>query len=137
MPFYMLDTVTASFIIKTRSAALEVKLGQIPPDQLCISAITRAELVYGLRRLPPGHRLHAGVRQFFNIVPILAWGSAAADHYAAIRHHLPITGAPIGNPDMMIAAHALATGAVLVTNNTKHFERISAHAPLVLENWLE
>ncbi len=132
----MLDTDTASFIIKARSAALEAKLGQIPPNQLCISAITRAELMYGLRRLPPGHRLHAGVHQFFNIIPILPWGSDAADHYAAIRHHLTTTGTPIGDPDMMIAAHALATGAVLVTNNTRHFERISGAAPLVLENWL-
>jgi tRNA(fMet)-specific endonuclease VapC len=133
----MLDTDTASYIIKARSPPLEAKLLQISPDQLSISAITRAELMYGLRRLPPGHRLHAGVHQFFNIVPILAWDSAAADHYAAIRHHLTTAGTPIGDPDMMIAAHALATGAVLVTNNTKHFERISAHGPLVLENWLQ
>jgi tRNA(fMet)-specific endonuclease VapC len=132
----MLDTDTASFIIKARAPVIEARLQAIPPDQLCISAITRAEMMYGLRRLPPGHRLHAGVHQFFNIVPVLAWGADAAGHYASIRHHLTSNGTPIGDPDMMIAAHALAIGAVLVTNNTKHFERISNHTPLVLENWL-
>lgn len=136
MAFYLLDTDTASFIIKSRSPSLEAKLQQIPPDQLSISAITRAELLYGLKRLPPAHRLHAGVRQLFNIVPVLPWDSTAADHYADIRHQLTTSGQPIGDPDMMIAAHALALGAVLVTNNTRHFERIAVSAPLVLENWL-
>ncbi|WP_234730010.1 type II toxin-antitoxin system VapC family toxin [Acidocella facilis] len=137
LAFYLLDTDTASFIIKGRSPAIEAKLIEIPPDRLCISAITRAELMYGLKRLPAGHRLHAGVRQFFNIVPVLAWDSDAADHYADIRHQLTTTGQPIGDPDMMIAAHALAIGAVLVTNNTRHFERISVSSPLVLENWFQ
>jgi tRNA(fMet)-specific endonuclease VapC len=135
MPFYMLDTDTASFIIKGRSPQLEARLVDIPPDQLCISAITRAELNYGLQRLPAGHRLHAGVRQFFNIVPVVSWGKEAADHYAVIRHRLTVSGQIIGDPDIMIASHALAIGAVLVTNNIRHFERISVLASLVLENW--
>jgi tRNA(fMet)-specific endonuclease VapC len=93
--------------------------------------------MYGLKRLPPGHRLHAGVRQFFNIVPVLAWGSDAADHYADIRHQLTTIGQPVGDPDMMIAAQALAIGAVLVTNDTRHFRRISVSGHLVLENWIQ
>jgi tRNA(fMet)-specific endonuclease VapC len=135
--FYLLDTDTASFIIKARSPAIEAKLTEIPSDRLCISAITRAELMYGLKRLPAGHRLHAGVRQFFNIMRVLSWDSDAADRYADIRHQLTTSGQPIGDPDMMIAAHALAIGAVLVTNNTRHFERITAPEPLVLENWFQ
>ncbi len=88
---------------------------------------------YGLKRLPAKHRLHVVVRQFLRILRALPWDAEAADHYADIRHQLAATGQPIGELDMMIAAHALAADAVLVTNNTRHFERIAA--PLALANW--
>jgi tRNA(fMet)-specific endonuclease VapC len=91
--------------------------------------------MYGLKRLSPTHRLHVAVRQFFRIIRVLAWDSDAADWYAEIRHQLTTTGQPIGEMDMMIAAHALSTGAVLVTNNTRHFGRVAA--PLALANWHE
>ena len=132
---HLLDTDTASFVIKGRSPAIEAKLAAIPPDRVCVSAVTRAELMYGLKRLPPSHRLHVGVRQFLKIVRVLAWDGDAADYYADIRHQLTTTDQPIGEMDMMIAAHALAIGAVLVTNNTRHFERIAA--PLTMVNWNE
>jgi len=70
---HMLDTDTASYVIKGHSSAVEAKLAAIPPDRVCLSAITRAELMYGLKRLPPQHRLHVGVRQFLKIVRVLAW----------------------------------------------------------------
>ena len=133
VPLHLLDTDIASFIIKARSPEVEAKLAAIPPDRVCVSAVTRAELMYGLKRLPPTHRLHIAVRQFFRIVRVLAWDADAADWYAEIRHQLTTTGQPIGEMDMMIAAHALATGAVLVTNNTRHFGRVAA--PLALANW--
>ena len=85
--------------------------------------------------MSPSHRLHIGVAQFFKIVRLLAWDADAADWYAEIRHQLTTTGQPIGEMDMMIAAHALSIGAVLVTNNTRHFERVAA--PLALANWYE
>jgi tRNA(fMet)-specific endonuclease VapC len=129
----MLDTDTASYVIKGRSPAIAAKLAAIPPTSLCLSVITRAELVYGLKKLPPNHRLHHGVRQFLRLVRVLPWEGDAADHYADIRHQLVTTGQPIGEMDMMIAAHALAARAALVTNNTRHFDRIAA--PLILENW--
>lgn len=100
---------------------------------MCVSAVTRAELAYGLKRLPPGHRLNIAVRQFLKIVRALSWDAEAADFYAEIRHQLVTAGEPIGEMDVMIAAHSLAAGAVLVTNNTRHYERIAA--PLVLQNW--
>jgi tRNA(fMet)-specific endonuclease VapC len=132
---HLLDTDTASFIIKGRSPGVEAKLAAIPPDRVCVSAVTRAELMYGLKRLPPSHRLHVGVRQFFKIVQVLAWDADAADWYAEIRHQLTTAGQPIGEMDMMIAAHTISIGAVLVTNNTRHFERIAA--PLALANWCD
>jgi len=132
---HLLDTDTASFIIKGRSPGVEAKLAAISPDRVCVSAVTRAELMYGLKRLPPSHRLQVGVRQFLKMVRVLAWDADAADWYADIRHQLTTTGQPIGEMDMMIAAHALSIGAVLVTNNTRHFARVAA--PLALANWYE
>lgn len=130
---HMLDTDTASYLIKGKSPAIEVRLAALVPAQVCVSVITRAELHYGLKRLPPDHRLNLAVRRFLKIVRILPWDAEAADWYAEIRHQLVSTGRPIGEMDMMIAAHSLSAGAVLVTNNRRHFERIEA--PLILENW--
>lgn len=130
---HMLDTDVASYIIKRRSPDIEAKLAAIPPSMVCISAVTRAELLYGLKRLEPGHRLHLGVRQFLKVIRVLSWDAESAEYYAEIRHQLVTTGRPIGEMDMMIAAHSLSAGAVLVTNNTRHFERIAP--PLILLNW--
>ena len=131
---HMLDTDTASYIIKRRSPAIGAKLAAIAPSMVCVSVMTRAELQYGLKRLPAGHRLHLGVRQFLKIVRVLPWDAEAADFYAEIRHHLVTTGQAIGEMDMMIAAHSLAARAVLVTNNQRHYERL---AGLILANWSE
>ena len=131
----MLDTDTASYIIKGRSPAIGARLAAIPPSLVCVSVVTRAELQYGLRRLPPGHRLHIGVHRFLSIVRGLSWEDRdAADAYADIRHQLVSTGRPIGEMDLMIAAHSRASGAVLVTNNVRHYERIPG---LILANWTE
>lgn len=132
---HMLDTDMASYIIKGRSPAVEEKLAALDPGMVSISVITRAELLYGLKRLPPSHRLHLAVRQFLRLVRILSWDAEAADYYANIRHQLVTAGQPIGELDMMIAAHSLSAGAALVTNNVRHFQRIEA--PLTLVNWLE
>jgi len=132
---HMLDTDIASYIIKARSPEIEAKLSAIEPSNVCVSVMTRAELLFGLKRLPPNHRLHVGVRQFLKTVRVLPWDAEAAGSYAEIRHQLVTAGQPIGELDMMIAAHSLATAAILVTNNTRHYERIPA--PLILENWSE
>lgn len=132
---YMLDTDIASHVIKGRSPAVEARLASVPPDRTCLSAVTRAELLYGLKRLPPEHRLRIAVKQFLKIIRTLPWDLDAAEHYADIRHQLVASGQPIGEMDMMIAAHSLAAGAVLVSNNRRHFERIKA--PLRLETWMD
>lgn len=131
---HMLDTDVASYVIKGRSPILETRLASVPPDRVCISAVTRGELLYGLKRLPPEHRLHIAVQQFLKIVRTLSWDADAAEYCADIRHQLVVSGQPIGELDMMIAAHSLAAGAVLVSNNRRHFARIQA--PLRLEDWL-
>jgi tRNA(fMet)-specific endonuclease VapC len=133
---YMLDTDIASYLLKGRDPVLEKQFLKIRADvetDICISVITRAELLYGLKCLSPHDRLHLAIRQFFKLVRILPWDGSAADFYADIRHQLVTSGQLIGELDMMIAAHALSVDAILVTNNTRHYERILQ--PLVLENW--
>ena len=133
MMLHMLDTEIASYLLKGKSPAIEAKLATLVPSMVCISVMTRAELLYGLKRLPADHHLHLVVRQFLKIVRIAAWDEDAADWYAEIRHQLVSSGQPIGELDMMTAAHALSIGAVLVGNNSRHYERIAA--PLILQNW--
>lgn len=131
---HMLDTDIASYIIKGRSPSLEAKLAELSPTQTCISVVTRAELLFGLTRLPAAHRLRLAVKHFLRLVRSLPWDDEAAEWYAGIRHQLEGGGQPIGELDMMIAAHSLSAGAVLVTNNERHFSRIEA--PLRLVNWV-
>jgi tRNA(fMet)-specific endonuclease VapC len=130
---YLLDTDIVSYALKARTPAVENKLKSVPTSQLAVSVVTQAELLYGLKILPANHPFHAAVRKWLRITPVLAWEPEAGEFYAEIRHQLTSTGQPIGELDMMIAAHALALGATLVTNNTRHYERIQA--PLLLENW--
>jgi tRNA(fMet)-specific endonuclease VapC len=129
----MLDTDITSYLLKGKSPSIEARMATLVPGNLCISVMTRAELQYGLKRLPVEHRLHLAVRQFLKIVRVLPWDADAADWYAEIRHQLTSAGQPIGELDMMIAAHALSAGAVLVSNNSRHYQRIQA--PLMLDNW--
>jgi tRNA(fMet)-specific endonuclease VapC len=130
---YLLDTDIASYAIKSTSPKVDRKLAIVPYSQVAVSAITRAELLYGLKKLPPSHPLHATVQLFLRSVRVLPWEPEAGEWYAEIRFQLASSGQPIGQVDMMIAAHALVLGATLVTNNTRHYERIQA--PLLLENW--
>ncbi len=110
---------------------VEVRPAAVPPDQVCISAVTPTELMCGLKQLDALHRLQVGVRQFLKIVRMLTWDAEAADFYAEIRHRLTSTGQLIGELDMMIAAHALAAGAVLVPNNVRHFGRVAGALAVV------
>lgn len=133
MTKYMLDTDICSYLIRRQSPKLLQKLSSILPSQVCLSVITRAELLYGLEKLSSTHRLRVDVTHFLREMRVLPWDDEAAGYYARIRHQLTSSGQPIGELDMMIAAHSLSAGAVLVTNNTRHYERITQ--PLSLENW--
>jgi tRNA(fMet)-specific endonuclease VapC len=130
---YLLDTDIVSYLIRGRDPGLEARFKALLPSSICVSAVTRAELLYGLKNLPPQHRLQVDVPYFLSLIRVLAWDERCADFYAEIRHHLTRSGNLIGELDMMIAANAMAIDAILVTNNTRHFERIPM--PLTLENW--
>ena len=133
---HMLDTDIASYVINDYGGThvLE-KLNALRFGEACVSALTRAELLFGLKKLPPKHRLHIGVRKFLNSVTVLPWEAEAAEFYAEIRYEHTRTGTLIGEIDMLIAAHAIATDAVLVTNNARHFKRIKL--PLMMANWMD
>lgn len=128
-----LDTDSASSIIRGDSKRLDAMIKSFPPRDVCISAITRGELLYGLARKPGAVRLHEVVRGFLARVRSLAWTNDAAAHYADIRAYLEEKGLPIGNMDQLIAAHARSVGVPLVTNNTRHFERVPG---LEVLNWM-
>lgn len=134
MNLYLPDTDIASHIIEGQFPQLNQKLLALQSQQLCISAISKAALMYGLKRLPANHHLHVSVKKFLEIIRVLDWPANAAIWYADIRLQLVSKGTAIGETYMMIAAHALSLSAVLVSNNQKHYKRITA--PLLLENWL-
>lgn len=134
MKLYMLDTDTSSYIIKNRPESVRRRLAQVKPEQLCISIITYAELLYGVERSSSQQVNHEIVMDFVRRLLVQTWDEAAAEVYAKLRADLERVGQPIGGMDMQIAVHALSLQAILVTNNTRHFERVSG---LVLENWVE
>lgn len=133
MKRYMLDTDTSSYIIRNRPESVRVRFGKLDSSQLCISVITHAELLYGVKSAASSRTIRPTVEDFVRRLTVLDWDSTAAEHYADIRTKLEAGGTPIGNMDMLIAAHARSVSAVLVTNNEKHFRRVSA---LTVENWV-
>ena len=132
MPLYMLDTDTVSYLVRGKTPALDAHVATVSAKHLCISAVTRGELLYGLKLKDGAHRLAQLVDQFLLRVQCLPWDEAAATHFASIAADLHKAGTQIGSMDAMIAGHAMATGAVLVTNNARHFSRVPG---LTLENW--
>lgn len=129
---YMLDTNTASYIIKGESVAIREKLLSVPMANVCISAITEAELLRGVAKKPDAKRLPIAVNEFLLRVEILPWDSLAAKTYAVLRTDCECEGKPLGSMDMLIAAHSKAEATVLVTND-KAFYNIG-HL-LMVEDW--
>jgi tRNA(fMet)-specific endonuclease VapC len=128
---YLLDTNTASYIIKGNFPRVRERLLKVPMSQVLISVITEAELLFGAARKREAVRLKTAIDEFLLRVESLAWDSAAARHYAEVRVTLESSGIPMGNLDMMIGAHALSAEAVLVTNDHS-FRRLKQ---LKIEDW--
>ena len=130
-PRYLLDTNTASCIIKGNIPRVRERLLKVPMSRLLISAVTEAELLYGAARKSDSVRLKTAVDEFLLRVDSLPWDSNAARRYADLRAALEIAGTPMGNLDMMIAAQALAAEAILVTNDRSFFRL----KHLKIEDW--
>ena len=129
---WMLDTDTCSYIIRAYSANVIARLDAVPRNQVEVSSLVCAELRYGAGRAK-SRKLVALVEAWLDMFTIAPWDDDAARTYAKVRTALDAKGKPIGNIDVLIASHALARDATLVTNNTKHFSQVSG---LHLENWL-
>jgi tRNA(fMet)-specific endonuclease VapC len=117
---YLLDTNTASYIIKGRSSAARSRFREAverDPESVSISSITEAELRYGLRRRPEAHTLRTAVEKFLDKISILPWGSDEASAYAELRAKLESMGPSLSAHDMLIAAHAVAIGSILAADD--------------------
>jgi tRNA(fMet)-specific endonuclease VapC len=130
MPEYMLDTDTVSFALRGQGG-VAARLLEHRPSELCISAITLAELRYGAdaRR---SRRLHRLISTFVEAIEVVAFDQVAAGRFGVAAAVLARRGEPIGTFDTLIAAHALSLRLTFVTNNARHFTRVPG---LVTENW--
>ena len=129
----MLDTDTCSYIMKRSNPPVLKRLQAVPVTDVCMSVVTKAELLYGVEVSPRRAQDAAALAAFLPYVEVLELPDEdAALHYAEIRADLKKRGAMIGANDLFIAAHARALGLTLVTNNTAEFERVKG---LAIENW--
>ena len=129
---YMLDTNIISDLARNPSGAVAKHIAEVGPEGICVSIITAAELRYGCAK-KGSPRLLAQIEAILDGVQILALDVPADVEYGGIRAELEAAGQPIGPNDLLIAAHAYALDAVLVTANIREFTRIRA---LKVENWL-
>jgi tRNA(fMet)-specific endonuclease VapC len=134
MALYMIDTDISSYIMKRSHDAVLARLKKVPVRDVCISAITRSELMFGVEVSPRRERDQAALDTYLRYVEVLDYPGDAALHYAQIRAGLKLRGIMIGSNDLLIAAHASCLQLTLVTNNIREFGRIPG---LKLENWTE
>lgn len=128
---YLLDTNTASYAIKGNVPRVRERLQRLPLSDVAISVITEAELRFGVAKNPGASRLATVVEEFLRFIEIRPWDSDAAREYADMRATIEREGHPMGNLDLMIAAHAKALGVALVTSD-RVFQRMRG---LTVENW--
>ncbi len=132
MPVYMLDTDISSYIMKRSHDAVLERLKQTPIHDVCISVITKSELMFGVELSPRRQQDQTALDEFLRYVEVLDFPNEAALHYAQIRATLKQIGNMIGGNDLFIAAHARSLGLTVVTNNTREFGRVP---DLSIENW--
>lgn len=133
----MLDTCICSFIMREQPEAVLKRLEQavLRRHRIVVSAITYAEMRFGCTGKKASPR-HAQLVDAFcsRLDAVLAWDRAAVDATTEIRAVLVAAGTPIGSNDAAIAGHAIASGAILVTNNVREFERVPG---LQYEDWVK
>lgn len=134
MAVYMLDTDISSYVMKRSHDAVLKRLQEVPVGDVCISIITKSELLYGVELSPRRTQDQAALDVYLRYVEVLEYPDEAALHYAQIRSALKVSGTMIGANDLLIAAHARSLGLTLVTNNTREFARVR---DLQIENWTE
>ncbi len=133
MPKYMIDTDISSYIMKRSHDSVLSRLQETAIASVCISVITKSELLYGVEVSPRRQQEQAAVDEYLRYVEVLDFSDEAAIHYARISAALKSQGTMIGANDLFIAAHARSLKLTLVTNNTDEFARVQG---LNIENWV-
>jgi len=127
---YLLDTNAVSHLLRGNTE-IRKRLISVPMETICISAVTEGELRYGLARRPEATRLHAAVHELLLRLEVLPWDGPVATRYGNLRAELERIGRTLSPLDLMIAAHASAENAVLVSN-----DRAFSQMPgLRVEDW--
>jgi tRNA(fMet)-specific endonuclease VapC len=129
---YLLDTNIVSDLVKRPQGKVAARIAQIGEHRVHASLIVAAELRYGAKKRG-SPKLTAQLDAVLSSLSILPLETPTEHRYGELRSALEQAGMPIGPNDMLIAAHALALDAILVTDNTREFERVPG---LRVENWL-
>lgn len=131
---YLLDTNICIYIARQRPPAVARRFARLAAGTVGMSLVTYGELRYGAEKSARGADAMVTLEQLVELIPVLEPAVAVGESYGRLRAHLERLGTPIGNNDLWIAAHALALGVTLVSNNTREFERVPK---LKLQNWVE
>lgn len=129
---YLLDTNIFIYLCKGTYPVIADHIRSFGPGDIVISSITLAELEFGIAKSAKPEKNRKHFQEFLLPFEILPFDGGAAVEYGTVRHHLEKAGSPIGPLDTLIAAHALAAGVCLVTNNEREFNRVPG---LRVENW--
>ncbi len=130
---YMLDTNICIYLIKKKPAGVVRRLQSLQISDVSLSSITLGELEYGVEKSQRPEQNRWALMEFLSPLDILSFDDDAAQRYGKLRSRLERSGNLIGPMDLLIAAHALSLGAVLVTNNASEFRRVEE---LTVENWV-
>lgn len=128
---FLLDTDICIYVINERPVRVLGQFRKHAVEDVGISSITAAELAFGVEKGKSARNREA-LATFLLPLEVAPFDQLAASAYGAVRAGLERRGSPIGPLDLLIAAHALSIGAILVTNNLKEFRRVDA---LRCENW--
>lgn len=131
---YMLDTNICIYAIKHKPDTVIRKFLSHDPEELCISAIAYAELIHGVEKSMAVERNRIAMSLFLSPITILQFDDRAAEEYGRIKAELEKKGTPIGPMDTLIASHAKSRGLIIVTNNTREFDRVVG---LTVEDWTQ
>ena len=129
---YLLDTNTCIRYLNGRAPNVLQRLQALPPAEVRVCAIVKAEMYYGaMKSIDPAYTL-AQQRIFLDAFESLSFDDQSAEAYGRLRAELARRGTPIGPNDLLIAAIVLAHDLTLVTHNTTEFSRVPG---LHLEDW--
>ena len=131
MPRYMLDADTVSYALRGHGQ-VGTRILEHQPSEVCISAITLAELNFGAQA-KRSQKIRNAIRRFTSDIAVVPFDEASAEKFGVVAAALATRGQPIGLYDTLVAAQALSLGLTVVTSNTRHFSRVPG---LVVENWV-